>query len=730
MSVVAAVAAGGVVAACATPAYAGSYLVTNTNDAGGGSLRSAIVRANQQPGADTIRFGIADAGPHTITLAANLPPITQPVTIDGYTQPGSTEASDTDVAVPQVVIDANAASVGLELATNDSVVRGLVVQKAAGPLVADGIRVWGDRNRIEGNFVGTGADGAADGSGNEGDGVQISGHDNVVGGTGPEDRNVLADNDDAGVRIPFSSDTGNVIENNLIGADATGTQPAGNHDGVAIAGEDNLVGGATPEARNVIADNWVGVRLTGDANRVEGNAIGTDITTTARLQNETGVWIESDDNQIGGSAAGAGNVISGNDGYGVLVQLGAGNRLEGNLIGPDGNGEPLVDGADQQGGVRLVSSYTVVGGAADGASNVISGNGTGLEVAGDLNDVLGNKVGTDADGETALPNTFSGILVTGDRNLVGGPDAGEANVVSGNGADGIEVRVGDLANPVVPWGNRLIGNLIGTNAGGEAALPNGSDGVELSDAMWNQIGGEQTGEGNVISGNAGHGVRIETVQTGNADLNLIVGNEIGTNRSGVAGLGNGDSGVYIEDGNDNWVGTQNGPNTIAFNGGDGVSVETSVNNSIIANSIYDNTDLGIDLDDNGATPNDISDLDTGANDLQNYPVINFASQTTNGSLVSTTVNWSLQSVPSTEYRIEFFASPRCDDPDAGQAKTFLGAREVITTAGGVAGALATVLKTPPNSGGQITATATNIDNPAGSPEETSELSPCTRATLP
>jgi hypothetical protein len=732
MSVAAAVAAAGVVAASATPAYADSYLVTNTNDAGGGSLRRAILSANQQPDTDTIRFGIADAGPHTITLAANLPPITQPLTIDGYTQPGATEASDTNVAVPQVVIDASAASVGLELATNDSVVRGLVVQKAAGWLVADGIRVWGDRNRIEGNFVGTGAVGARDGSGNEGDGVQISGHDNVVGGTEPEDRNVLADNDDAGVRIPFSSDTGNVIENNLIGTDATGTQPAGNNDGVAIAGEDNLVGGTTPEARNVIADNWIGVHLTGDANRVEGNAIGTDITTTAQLENEYGVWIESDDNQIGASGAGAGNVISGNNGYGVRVQLGAGNRLEGNLIGPDGNGAPLIDGEDQV-GVRLESSYTVVGGPADGASNVISGNVVGLEVAGDLNDVLGNKIGTDADGETALPNAISGIVVTGDRNLVGGPDAGEANVVSGNGVDGIEVRVGDLANPVVPWGNRLMGNLIGTNARGNAALPNAGDGVELSDAMWNQIGGEHFGEGNIISGNGGHGVRIETVQTGNADLNVIVGNKIGTNHSLVAGLGNGDSGVYIEEGNDNRVGTQNGPNTIAFNGGDGVSVETSVNNSIIANSIYDNTDLGIDLDDNGATPNDpFPDPDTGANDRQNYPLINFATQTwppdTTGTVL-TTLNWTLQSAAFTDYRIEFFASPRCDELDAGQAKTFLGAREVTTNAMGVASALATVIKTSPNSGGQITATATNIDNPTRSPEETSELSPCTRATL-
>jgi parallel beta-helix repeat protein len=732
VGVVAALASAGAVASAA-PAYAASFEVSNTNDAGAGSLRRAVVRANQQPDVDSITFAIPGAGPHSITLAANLPVITQPLTIDGYTQAGAVPASATGAAVLQVAIDATAATSGLELTTDDSVVRGLVVHQASGFFFADGIRVQGQRNRVEGNFVGTDVNGVPQlGVGNNGDGVQVNGDDNVVGGTDLEDRNVIADNSDAGVRVDGGGSTGNLIQGNLIGTDATGTLNGGNGDGVVIAGDGNVVGGTDPGARNVIADNFHGIELNGDANRVEGNAIGTDITTTARLENFDGVRIAGDDNVVGGSASGEGNVISGNDGYGVVVESGTGNRLEGNLIGPDGYGGPLVDG-DNQWGVQLASSYTVVGGAADGESNVISGNGVGLVVAGDLNDVLGNKIGTDADGETALPNALGGIQVTGDRNVVGGPDAGEANVVSANGGDGIEVTVGDPANPVVPWGNSLKGNLIGTDITGTAALPNAGDGVQLSDAMWNQIGGEHPGEGNVISGNAGHGVRIRTVQTGNADLNLIIGNKIGTNPTATAGLGNDDSGVYIEDGNDNQVGaTQDGgANTIAFNGGDGVTVETSVNNSVLSNSIYDNTDLGIDLDDDGATVNDPAlnlDVDAGANDLQNYPAIRSARRNiVIGGSPTTTVDWTLNSQALTDYRIEFFASPECDVPDSGQAKTFLGAIEVTTDAAGIAAANGTVLA---HGGGlQITATATDIDNPSQDPEETSELSPCTGATF-
>src|SRR5262245_53416398 len=65
------------------------FTVSNTNDSGSGSLRQAILDANNNAGADTIRFAIPGAGVHTITPTSELPTITGPVTIDGYTQQGS-----------------------------------------------------------------------------------------------------------------------------------------------------------------------------------------------------------------------------------------------------------------------------------------------------------------------------------------------------------------------------------------------------------------------------------------------------------------------------------------------------------------------------------------------------------------------------------------------------------------------------------------------------------------
>src|SRR4051812_10932852 len=66
-----------------------TFTVANTNDGGTGSLRQAILDANTTAGADTIAFNIAGAGVRTIAPTLALPPITGPVVIDGYTQPGS-----------------------------------------------------------------------------------------------------------------------------------------------------------------------------------------------------------------------------------------------------------------------------------------------------------------------------------------------------------------------------------------------------------------------------------------------------------------------------------------------------------------------------------------------------------------------------------------------------------------------------------------------------------------
>jgi hypothetical protein len=486
VGVVAALASAGAVASAA-PAYAASFEVSNTNDAVAGSLRRAVVRANQQPDVDSITFAVPGAGPHSITLAVNLPVITQRLTIDGYTQAGAVPASATGAAVLQVAIDATAATSGLELTTGDSVVRGLVVHQASGFFFADGIRVQGQRNRVEGNFVGTDVNGVPQlGVGNNGDGVQVNGDDNVVGGTDLEDRNVIADNSDAGVRVDGGGSTGNLIQGNLIGTDATGTLNGGNDDGVVIAGDGNVVGGTDPGARNVIADNFHGIELNGDANRVEGNAIGTDITATVELDNFDGVAIAGDDNVVGGSASGAGNVVSGNT-HGVLVSSGTSNRVEGNLIGPDGTGVALLNGFNNQDGVVLESSGNSVGGAAEGEGNVISGNDLGVQLIGDSNTVLGNKVGTTPNGDVALPNEDLGIEISGDLNVIGGPADGEANTVSGNGGQGIVIQ--KAAQPDPAAANRVRGNLIGTDITGTAALPNEDDGVLIEDASWNQIGG-------------------------------------------------------------------------------------------------------------------------------------------------------------------------------------------------------------------------------------------------
>src|SRR5687767_7665888 len=113
-----------------------TYTVVNVNDAGAGSLRQAILDANANPGLDTIAFAIA-SGPQTIAPAgADLPPVTDPVVIDGTTQPGY-------AGKPLIEINGAGAGViahGLRLWADDSTVRGLVLNRFS----LDGIVVEGD----------------------------------------------------------------------------------------------------------------------------------------------------------------------------------------------------------------------------------------------------------------------------------------------------------------------------------------------------------------------------------------------------------------------------------------------------------------------------------------------------------------------------------------------------------------------------------------------------------
>ena len=309
-----------------------TYTVTNTNDSGAGSLRQAILDANANGGADTIDFNIAasDMGHYyyvddgiagqvslgnittttaatdtvlvnpdvdfakswySIQLTTSLPTIVDVVTIDASSQSGFSGTP---------IIELNAGSMTGEnvftLEAGSSEVRGFVINRAN--IGEDAIEIeFGGGNTIAGNYIGTDVSGSI-ARGNDW-GLNVKSDNNTIGGTTAADRNVISGNLNAGLYIYTSSATNNVVSGNYIGLDATGSDVLGN-------------GG-----RGV----WI--------------------------------WDNAADNHIGGTAAGAGNVISGNSDDGIFLQQTTGNVIQGNFIGTDATG--MVDLGNSDRGVQLES---------------------------------------------------------------------------------------------------------------------------------------------------------------------------------------------------------------------------------------------------------------------------------------------------------------------------------------------------------------------------------------
>ena len=580
-----------------SPVHAASFTVITTNDSGAGSLRQAILDANASPGTDTIEFNIPSVGPHTIQPLSALPIITEPVIIDGYTQPGASPNTNGPGlrinAVLMIELDgsmAGEATWGLNISAGNSTIRGLVINRfrPGGCFDASGIQLrFNGDNVIEGNFIGTDVTGTVD-LGNCGGGVDVySSPNNTIGGSTADARNIISGNDRFGIRI-FGS-TGNTVQGNLIGTDVTGTTAVGNGKGASIeAASNNTVGGTDPGAGNVISGNSIGLHIylgSATGNTVQGNLIGTDVTGIVAIGNGTGVFIERGSNTIGGTVPGAGNVISG--------------------------------------------------------------------------------------------NTMEGIHIYGKSTT----------------------------------GNLVQGNLIGTEITGTASIGN-RNGVMIHYTSGHIIGGTMPIAGNVISGNNNVGVLIY-----NASENLIQGNSIGTDVTGTLSNGNSGNGVETDgwSGNNAIGGTTNvAGNIIAFNGGDGVSVTYpfDIGNAILSNSIFSNAGLGIDLSPDGVTPNDVGDADTGANNLQNFPIL---TSSTSGS--STTIEGTLNSTPDTVFRLEFFSNTASDPTGYGEGENFLGSTDVTTNVTGDT-TFAVTFPTAVPAGQFVSATATDPNN------NTSEFSGC------
>jgi len=231
------------------PAHAATFTVNSTGDTGDATpdgtcdactLREAIQEANSVSDADTIRFDIPGNGPHTITPTMELPTITGPVTIDGYTQGDGTTGTSADDAtentlsqqdqthaVLKIVLHGGTATnycYGLNVAANNVVIRGLLINNfefcgSANSSSAPGIRLSGTGHRIEGNFIGTNADGTEVLRNARGVSL-IEANGSTIGGASPEDRNLISGNVRSGVEMSISS--GNTIRNNLIGPDRNG----------------------------------------------------------------------------------------------------------------------------------------------------------------------------------------------------------------------------------------------------------------------------------------------------------------------------------------------------------------------------------------------------------------------------------------------------------------------------------------------------------------------------
>jgi titin len=373
-----------------------------------------------------------------------------------------------------------------------------------------------------------------------------------------------------------------------IGTGITCTLDAGNgYDGVYIGSgaTNNIVGEVSPGDGNTISWNgWDGVGIHGagtDSNRVIGNVITHN--------NLHGVYIYGGAkyNLVGGSSAGERNQIYQNLNNGVRIHGTSTdlNTIAGNSIGTDDHDSSSLGNLGDGIFIAAGASQNIVGGSVSGAGNLISGNmESGVVISGTntySNTVSGNLIGTDSKGALDLGNAHHGILIRNSAkyNLIGGDQSEERNVISGNGEDGVQIW-----GILDPQYNTVAGNYIGTAADGETALPNEESGVRIC-GYYNTIGGDETGEGNLISGNLGVGVYVH------ADPepvgNVISGNLIGTDKYGLAAVPN-EVGIQFNWGNHNSIGGRSisERNIISGNRRDGVLLRIGVyQNTISGNFI-------------------------------------------------------------------------------------------------------------------------------------------------
>ena len=400
----------------------------------------------------------------------------------------------------------------------------------------------------------------------------------------------------------------------------------------------------------------------------------------------------------------------------VVLQVCTGSRVEGCFIGTDATGTTAVPGLPPGGpGVQINSPAhgNIIGGRHPGARNVISGNlRAGIDCFAPSNRIMGNFIGVDVTGAVPLGNSREGVNVLHHSNLIGGDSPAMRNVIAGNARDGssfAQVRFYTEA----AYGNQLDGNYIGVNRTATAVIPPGSgviSAVQVNDGDNNLV------TDNVLGGNT-WGVSVSGASVGT----IVQGNFIGTDPTETVDLGSIAYGVVASNGTTVIGGTLPGDGNVITNANSaGVALQgTAIDSPILGNRIYANGGLGIDLGyPLGVTPNDAGDVDTGPNNLQNFPVL--VSAVANAG--QTVISGSLDTEDNQYVRLEFFSNAACDGSGHGEGATLLGSRNLNSgPTGNVLFTEAFAMQLP--LGTPVTATAT-INDDFGTHYSTSEFSAC------
>jgi hypothetical protein len=734
------------------PATLPGAVVTNTNDSGPGSLRTAVYFAfdkstDAPPVPTTVTFHIPGvAGPNvnfsggvfTIQTTHYMTAPGDGTTIDGTTQ--TTFTGDTNPNGPEIVLNGSVQAlyetIGgtfgpcFILRQANCTVKGFVIQgyDQQGIQIANnpGLLSVATGNVVSGCYIGTDKTGTGALSNTfAGVAIRNGAQSNTIGGTTANARNVISGNKGEGIQVGDAGTNSNVILGNFIGTDAAGsaavpnglTDPA-NHSyaaGIAIfaGAKNNVIGGSVAGSANVISGNAAGAVALSDTatsgNLVRGNLIGTNPTGTSAIANGVidpgyafsaiSIFDGPQSNTIGGTTPGAGNIVSGNNGPGILISgVGANaNTIQGNVIGLTAPGNAAL--ANQYYGVGIFGSASsnIVGGTVAGARNVLSGNGfNGVAIAGtdtNQNVVAGNFIGTDVTGSAAIGNGLAGVSIFGEAkfNVIGGTISAARNIISANVNDDVEISGLNTTD------NKVQGNYIGLNAAGTAAMPNNNDGIGVfANAQSNTIGGTSPGTRNFISGHAGYGVAIADIGTNG---NFIQGNTIGLNAFGSPVPNTGPGVAFFYSAQSNFLGgtVAGASNIISGNTHEGVAVYSSnsvtTKESISRNSIFSNGGLGIALYD-------------GGNNSQPFPNLTTATLSSATNPNGTDVSGSLTAAPNAIYTVEFFASSAGNPSGFGEGQNFIGSATIFTDAGGMVNFTTSLAATPP-AGSVIAATATD-----------------------